>query len=295
MAWKFWYQFAGSTRTGCGATGVVLQGVLLQVSVEHWVLVDIVLLQCVCRTLGISWQCCYRVSVKYWVSVDSATTECLSVSWTLGTGRHCCYRVSVEQCVPVDTVLLQGVCRTLGTGWHSAATGCLSNKQPCCLTDWALAIAAQTSGSTTYRIFKPQRKQPIHNTHYAAGSYYRWRTFDVTPDLPTTHPCSFILNKATLSTAKAPYSYCDGRLTAGASVRHGNAILPWIARYREENGFVGRSVPLVHAVLNFWRRDNFFILAHPVYKIWITQEPNTLDLWNKLHFEEKKTEIIYNV
>ena len=32
----------------------------------------------------------------------------------------------------------------------------------------------------------------------------------------------------------------------------------------------------------------FFTLAHPVYKMWITQELNTLELWNKLHFEEKK-------
>ena len=39
----------------------------------------------------------------------------------------------------------------------------------------------------------------------------------------------------------------------------------------------------------------FLILAHPVYKMWIIQEPNTLELWNKLHFEEEKTEIIYRV
>ena len=32
----------------------------------------------------------------------------------------------------------------------------------------------------------------------------------------------------------------------------------------------------------------FLILAHPVYKMWIIQEPNKLALWNKLHFEEKK-------
>ena len=38
----------------------------------------------------------------------------------------------------------------------------------------------------------------------------------------------------------------------------------------------------------------FLILAHPVYKMWI-QEPNKLDLWNKLHFEEEKTESIYHV
>jgi len=37
----------------------------------------------------------------------------------------------------------------------------------------------------------------------------------------------------------------------------------------------------------------FSILAHPV--LWIIQEPNTLELWNKLHFEEKKTESIYHV
>jgi len=40
----------------------------------------------------------------------------------------------------------------------------------------------------------------------------------------------------------------------------------------------------------------FLILAHPVYKMWIIQKPNMLDLWNKLHFEEgEKTESIYRV
>ena len=47
--------------------------------------------------------------------------------------------------------------------------------------------------------------------------------------------------------------------------------------------------------LTFWRRVIFLILAHPVYKMWIIQEPNTLELWNKLHFEEEKTESIYHV
>jgi len=41
--------------------------------------------------------------------------------------------------------------------------------------------------------------------------------------------------------------------------------------------------------LTFWRRNYFFFnLAHSVYKMWIIQEPNTLELWNKLHFEERK-------
>ena len=47
-------------------------------------------------------------------------------------------------------------------------------------------------------------------------------------------------------------------------------------------------------LLTFWR-SFFLILAHSVYKIWITQEANTLQLWNKLHFEEKITESMYHV
>jgi hypothetical protein len=39
----------------------------------------------------------------------------------------------------------------------------------------------------------------------------------------------------------------------------------------------------------------FLILAHFVYKMWIIQETNMLELWNKLHFEEEKTEIMYHV
>ena len=38
----------------------------------------------------------------------------------------------------------------------------------------------------------------------------------------------------------------------------------------------------------------FLILVQPVYRMLI-QEPNALELWNKLHFEEKKTDSIYNV
>jgi hypothetical protein len=32
----------------------------------------------------------------------------------------------------------------------------------------------------------------------------------------------------------------------------------------------------------------FLVLAHPVYKMRIIQEPNTIELWSKLHFEEEK-------
>ena len=52
----------------------------------------------------------------------------------------------------------------------------------------------------------------------------------------------------------------------------------------------------VHSKLTLWCRNYFFlILAHPVYKMWIIQEPNKLALWNELHFEEKKTESIEHV
>ena len=34
----------------------------------------------------------------------------------------------------------------------------------------------------------------------------------------------------------------------------------------------------------------FLILAHSVYKMWITQEPKKVALWNKRHFEERERE-----
>ena len=49
-------------------------------------------------------------------------------------------------------------------------------------------------------------------------------------------------------------------------------------------------------ILTFRRRNYFFlILAHTVYKMWIIQEPNKLELWNKLHFKEKKKRRVYTV
>jgi len=38
-----------------------------------------------------------------------------------------------------------------------------------------------------------------------------------------------------------------------------------------------------------------YISAHPVGKMRIIQEPNKIALWNKRHFEEKKTEIMQHV
>jgi len=39
----------------------------------------------------------------------------------------------------------------------------------------------------------------------------------------------------------------------------------------------------------------FLILAQPVYKMWIIQEPNKLELWNKLRFEEEKKRRVYTM
>ena len=56
------------------------------------------------------------------------------------------------------------------------------------------------------------------------------------------------------------------------------------------------SIILVINQLNLLAPELFFlILANPVYKTWIIQEPNALELWNKLHFEKEKSESIYHV
>ena len=49
------------------------------------------------------------------------------------------------------------------------------------------------------------------------------------------------------------------------------------------------------SLLTFWRRNYFINFSTPVYKMWIIQESNKLELWNRLHFEEKKTESICHV
>ena len=48
-------------------------------------------------------------------------------------------------------------------------------------------------------------------------------------------------------------------------------------------------------MLTLWRRIFFFNFSTPVYKMRITQEPKKVALWNKRHFEEKKTESVQHV
>ena len=62
------------------------------------------------------------------------------------------------------------------------------------------------------------------------------------------------------------------------------------------NFFINMTVNFWNWKLTFWRQNYFLlILAHSVCKMWIIQEPNMLELWNKLHFEEEKAESIYHV
>ena len=56
------------------------------------------------------------------------------------------------------------------------------------------------------------------------------------------------------------------------------------------------SPEVVIELLNILAPELFFFnFSTPVYKMWIIQEPNKLALWNKLQFEEKKTENIEHV
>ena len=62
------------------------------------------------------------------------------------------------------------------------------------------------------------------------------------------------------------------------------------------NELVREGVAVIRDYLNLLAPELLFlILAQPVYKMWIIQEPNNLELWDKLHFEEEKTESIYHV
>jgi len=59
--------------------------------------------------------------------------------------------------------------------------------------------------------------------------------------------------------------------------------------------FVKPQHKTVNYVVNRLAPELFFFLNFSTLciEIWIKEEPNTLELWNKLHFEEKETESIY--
>ena len=60
--------------------------------------------------------------------------------------------------------------------------------------------------------------------------------------------------------------------------------------------WTGSNVSLSSGRLNLLEPEFYIeILAHSVGKMRIIQEPNKVALWNKRHFEEKKTEIMQHV
>jgi hypothetical protein len=84
----------------------------------------------------------------------------------------------------------------------------------------------------------------------------------------------------------------------------GQAIAAWRWRRKHCHPCRSNEAPLQHKnattqlshILTFWCRNYFFlILAHPVYKMWIIQDPNKLELWNKPNFEEEKKRRVYTM
>jgi len=91
-------------------------------------------------------------------------------------------------------------------------------------------------------------------------------------------------------------------------MKTGCRILGWNIWRREKNfGRPGLEIFILKAINREEGSDvkkcnepfgaGIFVLnfSTPVYKMWITQEPNTLELWNKLQFEKESTESIYHV
>ena len=133
--------------------------------------------------------------------------------------------------------------------------------------------------------------------------------------------CNILIKKTGYSAKDKFHPRCYGILrfiTVFTKAR--NLTLPWSSRCEATSSLAVKlfssqtvvwaqnsvsvswfSIPVsrpVHntALLMFWCRNYFFlILGHSVYKMWIIQEPNKLELWNKLHFEEKKKRRVYTM
>jgi hypothetical protein len=64
-----------------------------------------------------------------------------------------------------------------------------------------------------------------------------------------------------------------------------SSVVTIVWKKRHTEGTEGRT----ERCWPFWGRNYFFlILSHPVYKMWIIQEPNILELWNKPAYKKGK-------
>ena len=122
----------------------------------------------------------------------------------------------------------------------------------------------------------------------------------------------FMGNIQSLFRGDAPMVFCGIKLQAGKGFRclildralrsawetkGRQHVIPTVTLQRKvcANTFTSTLFDFMFQ-LNLLAPELFFlVLAHSVYKMWIIQEPNKLELWNKLHFKEKKTESIHHV
>ena len=117
-------------------------------------------------------------------------------------------------------------------------------------------------------------------------SYRLW--CDVVCDLET----SWLRKTFPVGGAVAPKDKKNNEIYAAEQYkREFDAVCPWqhfyIPVFSLQNLFYQNNSTDGH--INLLGPELFFlILAHPVYKMWIIQEPNMVELWNKLHFEEEK-------
>jgi len=83
--------------------------------------------------------------------------------------------------------------------------------------------------------------------------------------------------------------------SGGRSTDREEKIIPYVSKGNSDP-LQARGAQRVPGGYPFGAGIIFLILAHSAYKMWIIQEPNMLELWNKLYFEEeKKTESIRHV
>ena len=71
-------------------------------------------------------------------------------------------------------------------------------------------------------------------------------------------------------------------------IQEPNTVELWNRLHFEEEEEERRVYTMFKIFLTFGCRNYFLNFSTPYIKMWIIQEPNTLELWNKLHFEEEE-------
>ena len=167
-----------------------------------------------------------------------------------------------------------------GGGTQNVCFVYVSHLSPVEITEWE--ANRQTGHSKTVELYRRGNKR------------FRWHIIDILNiqalsrnrrDL-LTH---YIKHRCTVRTCNESHDAALGTLDGCEKHRCHWQFNTHYAFCMDAYKFYSRFVFLV----NLLAPELFFflILAHPVFKIWITQEPNKLELWNKLHFEDKKPRV----